>query len=354
LPRPSDTIRALAIATAAGVATACGQPARELAPIRLVPLITLGADSGAGAMITVPNVSADHSGGFRIVIPSASAVSAAPMVYDDSGRYHGGLAAGSGDQQFETPLFTRIGPGDSIWIFDASQRAFVFDPDRRFVRSIALPASPWDAAILSNGNILIAPANTDHPLPLLLVTSTGAPLRQIGAADSTIVPAPRWLVVDRDGTFWTMPTQFRWRLEHWDSNGKSLGVLERHPSWFQRYNRVLPVSATQPPQGSILGAWLDATGRFWIMGSAADPQWRKGIGSSSRGQHGGVITEPDKVFDTMIEAIDPHSRQMIATTRLDQAYQSVAEPGVIIRTGDAPGGWKEAILSRVILDGKEP
>ncbi|HEY3934462.1 MAG TPA: hypothetical protein VGL65_07555 [Gemmatimonadales bacterium] len=344
-------MRRLMLGIAAGMAAGCGHSARELAPIRLETVMTLGADSGAGAIVTVPSVSADHPGGFRIVIPAASAVSASPLVYDDSGHYRGLLSAGTGDQQFQTPLFTRIGPGDSVWIFDASQRAFVFDSNLHFVRSVDLPASPWDAQILSDGRLLIAPANADRPLPLQLLTGNGALVRTIGAADSAVVHAPRWLIPDRDGTFWTMPTQFRWRLEHWDSNGARIGVIERHPAWYPSYARALPTTTSQPPQASILGAWLDADRRLWVLGSTADPQWPTGLGPTHRGERDQVIVDPDKVFDTVIEAIDPASGSALAMTRVDQAFQSVVEPDVIMRAGDARGGWKKAILVRVVLDG---
>lgn len=343
--------RGLMLGIATALAASCGQPARELAPIRLERVVTIGADSGAGAMVTVPSVSADHPGGYRIVVPAASAMSVLPLVYDDSGHYRGPLYAGTDDQQFQTPLFTRIGPGDSLWVFDASQRAFIFDPTRHFIRSISLPASPWDAQILPDGRVLISPANADHPLPLQLLTGTGVLVRTIGDADSALVHAPRWLVPDRDGTFWTMPTQFRWRLEHWDTAGARVGVVERHPSWFPRYARALPVTTGQPPQAAVLGAWLDGSRRLWVLGSTADSHWRTGLGASHRGQHDQVIVDPDKVFDTVIEAIDPVSGRTLAITRVDQAFQSVAEPGIIMRAGDARGGWKTAILMRVILDG---
>jgi hypothetical protein len=346
-------MRRFRVVTAAFVVAACVDRGRELAPIRLEPMTTLGAESGDGAIATSPRVSAHHPGGFRIVIPSAGGVATLPLVYGDNGHFLGTLqAGGSVDEQFRAPLFARIGPGDSVWIFDGGARVFVFAPDRTYVRTAQLPVSPWDALVLPDSRMVIAPANADRPLPLLLLTATGAPIRDIGAGDSAsdALLAPRWLVRDNDGSFWSMPLQFRWRLEHWDTTGVLLSAIDRRPEWFLPYTELLPPSRGHPPQPTIAGAWAERGGRLWVLGVAADPHWTLGLGWRRQGSLSEVIVNPDKVFDAVLEVIDPRTGSLVATARMDPSYPSEVEPGIILHVKDTPGGWKQAQLLRVIFD----
>ena len=331
----------------------CGGRGRELAPIRIEPVASYGDDSGDGVISGDPRVSGRHPRGFRILISGAGGVSALPQVYSDSGRYlatlHGGATA---PEQFQVPLFSRFGPGDSIWIFDGAQRALVFGPDLRYARAVELPASPWDALVLPDGRMLIAPANADHPLPLLLTSPTGARDRELGAADSasTALHSPRWLVRQNDGSIWSMPVQFQWRLEHWDSNGALLSVTNRRPSWFAPYTQLSTPGTKRAPQPMIEGMWIDPTGLFWVLGSVADPHWRRGLDVRRSAPESAVIANPDQVFDSDLEAIDLRTGKLIASARLDPAYSSVVEPGVIMHVRSIPTGWKRVDLMRVSLE----
>ena len=167
-------------ACAALALIACGGRGRQLASIRLEPLVTFGADSGIGAIATEPRVSALHPGGFRIVIPAAGAgsVATAPLVYSGDGTFLGTLSGGERpDEQFQVPLFARFGPGDSIWVFDGAGRALIFGPDRHYARTVSLPVTPWDALVLTDGRMLVSPADANRPLPLLLLDPSGRVIR---------------------------------------------------------------------------------------------------------------------------------------------------------------------------------
>jgi hypothetical protein len=348
-------MRRIRVATATVIVAACSGGGRKLAPIRLEPLASFGAEKGDGAIATDPRVSARHPGGFRIVIPGAGAggIATQPLIYNDSGRYLGTLAAGaSAAEQFQVPLFTRIGPGDSIWVFDGGQRVLIFGPRREYERTVQLPETPWDALVLPDGRMLIAPASADRPLPLLLLTPTGSLIREFGAQDSSgaAIRAPRWLIADADGSFWSMPMQFRWRLEHWDSSGSALSVLERRPDWFRPYSRVSTPDSNHAPQPTIQGAWIDGIGRLWVLGRAADQQWERGLSSSPSGSPGPVITEPDKVYDTVLEAIDRETGRVMATARLDPSYESLVEAGVLMKVVSTATGWKRVVLMTVVFD----
>jgi hypothetical protein len=340
------------IAAAALLIVGCGA-GRDLTPIRLDSVAVIGADTGEGMITTSPRVSPRHPLGFRVLIPAASGVAALPNVYDDTGRFLGSLRGGADTgQRFVSPLFTRFGPGDSLWVFDGSGRVLVFDARRTFVRVAALPVSPWDAIVLADSRMVVAPANADRPLPLLLLDTDGRTIREIGHGDSAgaELHAPRWIVPGSGGRFWSMPTQFRWRLEAWDTTGAALGVSERSPAWFTQYSSLKPPDHEHAPQAALQGAWLDSTGRFWVLGVVADANWSAGISAGPPNQSAGVILDPDKAFDSVLEAYDLRSGEVVATVRVDPYYSTEVEPGVIMRVDERSPGSKRVHLMKVVLD----
>lgn len=348
-------MRRVRMAAAAVIVVACGGRQRQLAPIRLQSITSLGADRGDGAIATDPRVSARHPGGFRIVVPAAGAggVATRPLLYNDHGDFLGTLQGGGApDQQFQVPLFARIGPADSIWVFDGSQRVLVFSPDRGYARTARLPLTPWDALVLPDGRMLISPADANRPLPLLLLGPDGQLLHELGADDSVAAPlrSPRWLVRDADGSFWSMPMQLRWRLEHWDTSGAAISVLERRPDWFAPYPRVSTPDSNHSPQPTVRGLWIDLAGRLWVLGAAADPRWDLGLSAHRPGSPAAVIADPDKVYDTMLEAIDRRTGRLLASARLDASYPAVIEAGVVLRVHLTPEGWKKADIVKVIFE----
>lgn len=334
------------------VTLACGSSSRELSPIVLDPLPAVGEVDGVGAIASWPRISPRHPLGYRVMVPQAGASVELPNVYGDDGRYLGSLGeTGDGPGQFIEPLFSRVGPGDSLWLFDGSARASVFTPERVFARTIALPVAPWDAAVLPDGRLVIAAATSGAPLPLLLLNGAGAVIRYIGTPlPDEPLGAMRRIVLARDATIWTVPMLGSWRIEHWDTTGANLGALERTPEWFTPYQRYQAPAPGIAPQPTLQGAWFDDLDRLWVLGKAVDPDWEKGIDTlDARGGESGrsVISDPDRVYDTMIEVIDLQSGEAIITARLDATWPFAAEPGVLMRVATSRDGAHFAELVRV-------
>lgn len=335
----------MAIAALAG----CGH-ARGLAPFSLRAIDSLGADSGAAAIANLASISARSGRGYRVVMPASGSGTVAPLLFADGNRFLRILRAGADtDQQFERPLFARIGPDDSIWVFDDAPRALVFSPEGNFVRAFRLPASPWDALVLPGSRVVIAPAHADRPLPLLLLRTDRPGAEEFETTDGAAIAAPRWLALDPDGTLWSMPVQFRWRIEHWDTMGRSLGTAERRTPWFEPYGKLIPPSVLQPPQPEVRGFWVDASHNIWIVGRVSDRRWARGLAADRAGVRGRVISDADRVFDSAIEVYDPVSRSTLAAATMDRVYPWMAEPGAIARISDRPSGWKLVELVRVTL-----
>jgi len=328
----------------------CGREGRAVAPITLESMTTIGATEGTGTMATWPRVSARHAGGYRILVPQPGGVAALPLAYADDGRLLGPLTT-TGDSVggFREPLFTRIGPGDSLWLFDNAQRVLVFAPNRSWVRTIPLLVGPWDAVVDAEGRMLISSSSSERPFPLLLISATGVLERELlGDSVSQSIHSPRRVIRAPDGSWWTMPMQFRYRLEHWDTSGVLLGVIERTPKWFPSYLRAYSPSHDHAPSPMLMDAWFDAAGRLWILGKAADPKWAAGL--TTPRDSASSIEDADLVYDTMLEVLDPVSGALLAQVRFDVSYPFAVEPGVVMRVRTTANGWNRAELMRVVLD----
>lgn len=323
---------------------------RDLAPIRLEPMTTIGASEGDGTIATWPRVSAAHPGGYRIVIPQPGSVPSTPLVYGDDGSFLGTLGAqGSGPADFVEPLFARIGPGDSLWIFDGSRRVLLFSPERTYVRTIPLPIAPWDAVVLGGSRMAVTPATFGAPMPWLLLDGDGTVLLEVGEADSP-VPTPRRIVAGMDNTVWTLAMTHRWRLEHWDLSGTLLARFDQPPAWFTPHDELQAPAPDRAPQPSVQDGWVDQDGRLWVVGKVADAAWRDGIGAAVDGAS--PIVDADRTWDTVVEVHDPTTGAVITEARFDPTYPFMAEPGVLMRVTTTDQGWHRAELARVMIDAR--
>lgn len=328
--------------------TACADSTRDVAPVRLEPMISIGADSGDGALATWPRVSERHPLGYRVLVPQPGSVPSLPVVYDDSGRYIGTLGSrGDSVNNFVEPLFAKVGPGDSVWVFDGALRALVFSPQREFVRSVPLPVVPWDAVVLSGGRIALTPAVFGEPLPWLLIDGEGNVLQRVGTADP-LVPSPRRIIAGQGGTVWTLAMTHRWRMEQWDLEGNRLVELNVAPAWFTPHDALTAPGPDRPPQAAVQDGWIDTAGRLWIVGKAPDPNWRDGVGPPVDGAS--AITDADRAYDTMVEVLDATTGTQLAEARFDGAYPFIAEAGVLMRVRTTEAGWHMAELARVLAD----
>jgi len=330
-----------------GGAVACSGP--DLGPMRVEVLAELGDASGPGAIPTWPRVSARHPGGYRIVVPQPGSTAFHPMAFDDGGNFLGELAAPrDGAATFVQPLFTRLGPDNTIWVFDAAARVLVFDAARRYQRTVPLPIAPWDAVVLADGRLAVTSSSYGTPLPWLLLDGNGRVVRRF-TGNGELVPSPRRIVLGHGGTVWTLTMTHRMRLEHWDTAGTLIAQFEPPSTWFAPYAHLDSPSSDTPPQSTIQDGWIATDGRLWLVGKVADAIWRSGLGVS-----GTSILRPDHVYDTVIEIRDPSTGALLESARFDASYPFVVEPGVLMRPRVIEGGWFRAELVDVSLVAEAP
>lgn len=335
------------VACVASLAMVCmvGCAGPDLGPMRLETVAGLGDNRGPGAIPTWPRVSARHPAGFRIVVPQAGSTTFAPMAFDDGGNFIGSLDGPATDAGFVQPLFGRLAPDHTIWVFDAAARVLVFDARRQYVRTVRLPIAPWDAVVLADGRLAVTSSSYGTPLPWLLLEPDGREVRRVGGGDT--IPSPRRILAGTDGTVWTLTMTHRQRLEHWDTAGTRIAAFEPSPTWFTPYGQIESPSTRTSPQSSVQDGWVAPDGRIWIVGKAPDANWAEGLGTPVGGAT--PILRPDDAFDTVVEVHDPATGAVISTARLDASYPFVAGPGILMRPRVIEGGWFRAELAGVSL-----
>ncbi|MGD9523245.1 MAG: hypothetical protein AB7N73_06405 [Gemmatimonadales bacterium] len=334
------------VLAALALLAAWGCDGAELGPFRLTPFAWLGADSGVAAIPTWPQVSARHPAGYRVVVPQPGSSGFAPLAFDDGGNFLGALDPGDrAAEGFERPLFARVAPDGTVWVFDAARRALVFDAARRYLRTVRLPVAPWDAAFLADGRIALTSSTFAAPQQWLLVDAAGRQVRSVGEATPGL-PSPRRIVAGNGGEIWTVTMTHRFVIEAWDTAGRWLRRFDQAPEWFAPYDRLDAPGPDRPPQPAVQGIWLGAHGRLWVLGKVADPEWASGLGPVVNGT--ASILRPDDAFDTVLELRDPATGAVLAAARFDRLYPFAVEPGVAMRPLVIEGGWFRAELTEVV------
>lgn len=346
----------LLVTTLAG----CGQ--RELSPIRLERIVTLGAESGDGGFVTTPRLSARNPGGFWIITPAWNGIPVFPLAFADDGKFLGALRGDSPDAaRSPAPMFSEFGPGDSIWVFYYPGSARVFDSSRKYVRSFKFASPATDsnpgigsATILKNG--LIA-AITSPGSVLTLFEPNGDVHRILSTVDTHGRGAqrPRDVVQAGDGTLWTVQALGPWHMEHWDTGGRLLGELDPTGSWPPNVDRAESEQAPPArfrhvprPRSVVTGTWFDDAGRLWVASLVSDRRWWTGLLDADLPERRHI--EKDKLYDTVIEVRDPGNGNLIASGRFDIGAMGLAGPGVLVHEIVTSAGWVRAELFRVVLD----
>jgi hypothetical protein len=105
--------------------------------------------------------------------------------------------------------------------------------------------------------------------------------------------------------FWVAP-QNRYTLELWDTSATKRRQIQRAAPWFEPWFGSIDPTKTRPkPQ--VKGIAEDAAGRLWVNLLIADASW---VPVPPRAPSTAI--DPNKLFDSRIELIDPRSGQLLA------------------------------------------
>lgn len=297
--------------------TRCRITARSLAEI--------GEPDSPGELPGVPRMISRSRDG-RYIVP---VVGEPPFVYDSTGKYTGRLGSlGDGPGEFRTPRFVATGPGDTVFVYEApSGRISVFAPDLRFVRTIPGVRSAQHFSVLQSGTLMVTGSlNSPDRIGLLyhLFDSRDERPRSIGEpAVQVVLRQPfdvfRKTAPARGDRFWAAHEFYNYRLEEWSADGRLHRILLPRSPWFPSYQLAIGeapgrATPTKPALPDIWAIWTDSAGRIWVAARVADTASTGGFGPpvAVEGGQQYPIVAPERVWNTVIEVIDPDRARVVA------------------------------------------
>lgn len=229
--------------------------------------------------------------------------------------------AGQGPGEFLILVTPIPGPGDTLFAADLELgRITMFGPDRAPAGTIATRFVP--TLLMPDGSFLVAwqiRRRETIGYPIHVVDREGEVIRSFGAHEPQYRPdldhlLTRKVALARDGTVWAMAPA-RYVLERWDpSTGEQLQSTPIGSEWF-RESLAPYTDRTVLPPSRVEGLWEDEDGLVWTIVRDADVDWEP---SPRANEHRPYETgERDRLFDWVVEVVDPGSGRVLATRRSD-------------------------------------
>lgn len=162
----------------------------------------------------------------------------------------------------------------------------------------------------------------------------------------------RVIAVDHCDNIWTGYME-KYELEKYTPDGRLLLSMSRTADWFKPHTNILPPRdvTSDSPNPKLRELTVDSDGLVWAVVWVADPDWREGIPTVNGPA---APYDEDKFYDTVLEAIDPASGQVVARTRTGYALRKVhivgpesGEP-LFFRTTQQADGFIRADVLRAI------
>ncbi len=319
----------------------------------------LGEAEGPGSIAGLPtSVTRDSRGRFYLVQGERSEL---PLVFSPTGAFLRSLGRlGSGPGEFRWPRVVLIGRHDSALVLDEELGVLtVFDSAYRPQRTARFPFRPWTAALLDPEHVVVNARIGDAArigLPLHVFRTDGTHLRSFGSDRPVELPGQlfmnlRWLWPASDGSVWSLRESHRYSIERWDPQGRKVIELDRDAEWFRPYaDRWLP-TPTVAPAPYTSGMWQDAEGLLWVLTIVPDPQWARGLGDglAAEGQTAYAVTDIHRVYDTIVEVIDPTLGRVVARSRVDARLDIVVDANLIAESREEDQGYFTVRLWRAEL-----
>lgn len=304
---------------------------------------SIGEEDGDGILGGQPDVVLRLING-SFIIAGESGDERVPRVFDSRGRFArriGRLGSGPGE-------YRRVNAGmllsDTLFLFDdGNARMTVLRPDFSVERSSPVPgrvlwAQPLGSDIAVSTRTISA-AGTAFPVHRF--DRAGAHLGPLGDSAETLrgrfgIMRYHVLGATSRGTLWTAPSYGEYVIREWTSDGRVARAFDVHSAWNARTMTPQGVSPDLPPHTQMTQIWEDSDGLVWVLAWTADPKWREGLGAPIRDGSLIAYSIPDmsRVWDTMLEVIDPQTGRVITRRRLDSVARWVLSEGVI-------GQWDE-------------
>jgi hypothetical protein len=265
-------------------------------------------------------------------------------MYDRSGRLVRTFGRrGGGPGEFEQISGIKVGPGDSLWVYDRSlSRMTLLDPTAsRFVRSfpIRIPSlAPWvpipDGRVVFTGEFA-ATTPDGFGRPFHIYNPVTRLLRSFGEGDKNYTrgaarPADRLIPALAPERVW-LARQRRYEVELWDTGGKRHLILARPAQWFRPWDGNEIDWRVDRPQPQVVSVGSDSAGWLWVQIQRASPNWRPVPGVRRYSAMAGPPAGHPRPFAFTIDVIDPATRRLVFSSEVDQpgallGAQLIAKP----------------------------
>lgn len=331
------------------------QPSCPRCDITLTRMAWLGTKEGDGAFSTRPYVATtDSRGRYFVVTPESD--DETPYVFAPNGRFLRRLGrVGAGPGEYRRPRTIMV-QHDSVYIVERSNgRVTVLDPDWRYARSFNVPPGALNAALFDSGSLLVNARIRDSDrtgFPHHLFDLAGNYIRSFGDLGDAIDPRNNtvdwwWLTPSANNQICGIPYSQRYLIELYDEAGHTIRRIERHADWYPPFKDPWNVTPDKQPYPMMFGCWVDSAGLLWVIGNVSDRTWARGLGDPkpAEGRVGVYYPFADwqKLYDGIIEVIDPARNVVVTTRRFDNTLNLVVGPGVI-------GGVREDEEGHIFLE----
>lgn len=326
--------------------------------IEVQEILTLGVGEEADRIGPANLIEHDRRGRYYVVFWHAPSE---VVVFDSSGRLLATIGSpGEGPGEFRGISAIAVAEGDTLHLFDnALGRRTVLSPTYEVMRTapVRAPVTAGGVFVFTDGRVLVhgvlATAKAIG-LPLHLLDPQGWVQRSFGADDRSLLVAPgqleaatvRQVTSAGNGRVWTIPWR-EYRAELWDTAGVKLIGLVRSVDWFEGWAQ--PRSEITEPPPDMGPVWWDPRGLLWVAARLASTDWQKIPRSSGADGAFWAIGDLHRIYDTVVEIIDPTRKRVVARTRIDRMAFQVTHDGYYWRYRETTSAHPQIDIWRLTL-----
>lgn len=260
---------------------------------------------------------------------------------------------GGGPGEFQNISEILVSTGDTLHVLDRiSRRRTVISPKWQVVDHARLPGSAMSALMLADGSVVInsnilTPESAGYPLHLISDSHTF--VRSFGADTAAFRPdlshlLSRHLSPSSGTNFWAGHYN-EYRLDLWDPSGQRLATVTRQPDWFKPWYRSVPPSPTSPPQPYMAGLQQNERGQLIVITRVPKSDWKKGLEPGRENSY--RIVDPEYVFGSVIEVLDPQSGRLLVSQRFTEALGGFIDENHIVSYSADREGYRYITVWRV-------
>jgi hypothetical protein len=202
---------------------------------------------------------------------------------------------------------------DTVRAIESGTRYHVIAPDLAIKRTTPLVMSVSAAVAEADGKLFAVTPSSSGPnaTTLGVFDRAGQRVQAFGRLPSGVDAEMRFrrLAIGPNGSRWGINTA-AYVIERWQPDGSSAQKLIAERDWLKKSNEPAGDARLRKPPARLVGLLVDARERLFVFAIVADANW-KPVGANP-------AAEPNQVFDTLVEVIDPRTGKLIARTRLDQ------------------------------------